>query len=284
MRIVIAVAVLLFSTTLLANDSRVHSINREAANLGIGSYDITTEDNVVGIVARDAHDAPVAEIMTSTSLGVRQIHVSLNSGHDIVTLFWNPKTATATVQEQDGSRYEIGMDFAGRLTGTDASKAALARHFDALQLGAAVVAELGELATSTTSLPKRFRVKPQMAIDPGQQLEYESWSIGDWWDFYPYPFWETNGAIGSGPIGGSTSPEPSCTGPIVRGWAFFLSDAPVYTRSTACASARADANYKCWNSACTGCCAFDACDAYCILGDYVCVQAGITGTACRVGG
>lgn len=273
------VVVFLFSTALFALDSRVRVGDPEASAAGIRSYDISVDSGVMKILARDAHDTTVAEVATSSSMGVREIRVSLSDGSDAATLYWNVNTAKATIEELDGSRYEISMDSGGRIVGTDEAKAALSRHYEVLRLAASVVSDVGRDASAQPSSPTRFRVSPRMAIEPGGGLGYEQWAIGDWWSYYPYPFFDDQGGLG-----GSTSPVPICMGPTVRGWAFFLSDNPMSTRSAACGSAKADANLKCWNSACTGCCSFGDCDAYCILGDYVCVQAGITGTSCSVGG
>ncbi|HEX2834765.1 MAG TPA: hypothetical protein VHW00_17260 [Thermoanaerobaculia bacterium] len=51
-------------------------------------------------------------------------------------------------------------------------------------------------------------------------------------------------------------------------------------RSTLCEQAKADANPKCMNSDCTGCCAFGDCNAFCQAGDYFCQVAAIEGTSC----
>jgi hypothetical protein len=48
-------------------------------------------------------------------------------------------------------------------------------------------------------------------------------------------------------------------------------------RSEACEIAKDDANFCCWNSCSTGCCAFLGCDSACVFGDFVC-HAGITGS------
>jgi len=49
--------------------------------------------------------------------------------------------------------------------------------------------------------------------------------------------------------------------------------------STCCESAKQNANLKCWNRACIGCCRWTACDRWCKFGTYVCM-CGITGWRC----
>jgi hypothetical protein len=77
--------------------------------------------------------------------------------------------------------------------------------------------------------------------------------------------------------GGGSLYRVVCNGPWVEGsaygWGFGR-------RSELCYEAQQDANLKCWNADCTGCCEHLSCDAYCQAGDYFCVVATVTGRAC----
>ncbi len=64
-----------------------------------------------------------------------------------------------------------------------------------------------------------------------------------------------------------------CYGRYVRGSTINRS------RSYCCQYARDDANIKCSNRYCVGCCSFWSCDTYCGIGDYFC-SCGITGRSC----
>jgi hypothetical protein len=63
--------------------------------------------------------------------------------------------------------------------------------------------------------------------------------------------------------------------PLCRGTSYAEA-----SRSWCCNEAAMNANYCCTNMFCWGCCRRDECDAYCLLGDYVCVMCGVTGYRC----
>ncbi|MCP4744719.1 MAG: hypothetical protein GY874_01060 [Desulfobacteraceae bacterium] len=65
-----------------------------------------------------------------------------------------------------------------------------------------------------------------------------------------------------------------CLGNDYRGFGYGDS------KSFCCMDAKQDANMKCWNEHCIGCCSFTVCDSLCFIGDYVCASCGITGRAC----
>lgn len=57
----------------------------------------------------------------------------------------------------------------------------------------------------------------------------------------------------------------SCSGRWLRS-----GDQVAVNASSCCMAAQADVNLQCWNSYCTGCCAFQPCDKLCVLGDFYC--------------
>mgnify|MGYP001791272838 CR=1 FL=1 len=284
MRRLIAIIIFLFTDALFASNAHlqpgtdnahVDVANVDVASFGIHSYDASTDDRTLKLIGRDDDGKSIAEVTISRPEGVLRIDVSRDNGHEFATLYWNGKMAT--IQERDGARYEVGMDLAGQLTGTEDAKVVFTRHYDTLLLGAAVFADI-------SSASPRLRGKPGPRIKPDLYTQYPggwnpyidyspqwfgAWYAG-WWD--PYAWF--------GDARNPSTPFTDCAGREVRGWAFFLSDSSTISRSAACASAKSDANDKCSSSYCMGCCRFGDCDAFCILDDYVCVQAGVTGTSC----
>ncbi len=52
------------------------------------------------------------------------------------------------------------------------------------------------------------------------------------------------------------------------------------TKSYLCELAERDANNKCTNGWCLGCCQLLSCDSYCLEGDFACIVAHVAGRAC----
>lgn len=179
-------------------------------------------------------------------------------------LAWIPSEGYAEITDITGS-YRIDFDAAAR---AHQAGPAAEKVFDAHKAAIGIAMEsISELKRN--GVWEKFLSPRKPSVQPNNVsgcLEAECGSP---------PADGSGGDSGSGDTNGGLSGGYKCNGPTVRGESTFEG-----SRSYICEAAKTDANLQCWNSYCTGCCQFGACDAYCVLDDYLCVVAGITGTSC----
>lgn len=235
--------------------------------LGVDEYVLNRAAQVttIDLLRGTAKVATVATTMTFDA--VRVISIDRADTSERLRLYWDGRRVK--LETGDGVLYTIDMDLeTGELLGSDVALDLFRKHSESLTLAVAATADV----LSRTS--KLHIHSDMMSEGPPSTIDiYEpAWWL--WWNMSSSGFggtwlsWQTSQVV--------------CNGPIVRGSASALTDNGL-SRSLLCAAARDDANTRCWNSYCTGCCRLDSCDAFCFQGtDYLCATAGITGTSCSL--
>lgn len=204
----------------------------------------------------------IVRTIRSRSLGFGGSEISFRAGDHDLLLRWLPALGQATLITDFGETFQITVDPKnGAVTG---DIAAFTNYID-------------DIATVSEALDAVRRSRPRIRTNTFTDNDCVDYC------YTPSP-WDPS--YGTGPIlpppnAGGGSSGPSCAGPIVRGTASALDGN--LTRSGICDLATADANYQCSLNGlglCLGCCRLETCDAYCAMGDYLCVMAGVTGQAC----
>ena len=228
--------------------------------MGVSAYALTStpESDVVQLVDDQGKNFAVVSTSLATN-GSRMIHIDRDGSGEHLTLYWNGHDMQ--FETGDGNLRTIGINPEnGELLGEAADIALLEKYKTSLKLAAAV-------SDDVLSRKPRLTVKPTMAMEPEYWNGPVDWTIDQFWMTWYYPWWNDSGSYRPKVVG--------CVGPDVRGNSYAT-----MSRSAICAAARDDANTKCSNNLCLGCCQLGECDAYCILDDYVCVVAGVTGRSC----
>ena len=200
-----------------------------------------------------------------TSDGIRVISIDRADIFEHLRLYWDGRRVK--FETGDGVTYVIDMDLqTGQLLGSDVALELFRQLSESVTLAAAATADVLSQTSHLSIHSEMMSEGPPSTID----IYEPAWWL--WWNMSSSGFggtwlsWQTSQIV--------------CNGPTVRGSVNFLVDNGI-TRSSICAAAKSDANSKCWNSYCTGCCQLEACDAFCFSGtDYFCLMAGMNGTSC----
>jgi hypothetical protein len=249
-----------------------------AASLKLDASDGVRALGVKAYVLNRASQVTTIDLLSSTKRigfvatmrtfdGMRMISIDREDTFEHLRLYWDGHGVT--IDAGDGVLHLIGMDReTGELRGDDIALELFRRHISSFKLAAAVT---DDVLSRTSKFATHSEMTSQGGYLPPDMFEPTWWL---WWDMYL-------GGGGDGWLMWQTS-DLICNGPTVRGEA-FAEQGDGINRSTICESAKNNANTKCWNSYCTGCCQLSSCDAFCFLGDdYLCVTAGVNGTACSL--
>jgi hypothetical protein len=260
--ILTVVLVFSFCETMMGASSKLNSSDAVRA-LGVSEYvlnrasQLTTIDLLRGT-------AKVATVATALTVdGTRVISIDRADTSEHLQVYWDGRRVK--FETGDGVLHSIDMDLeTGELIGSQVALELWQKHSASVQLAVAVTADV----LSRTS---RLHIHSEMMSEgPPSTIDIYEPAWWMWWDAY----YGTGGSWDSW----KTS-QVECFGPTVRGSVAGIG----LTRSGICAAAKDDANTKCWNQYCTGCCQLEACDALCYSGtDYLCATAGMTGTSCSI--
>ena len=175
-------------------------------------------------------------------------------------LRWRPSESFAAL-EVAGETFRIDFDLRARTTRySNGAEDAFASHSDDIAVVAEAVTELKRRDVFDRLVRSVRELEAAPLYSECINCEIPSYDL-----YKDTPTDPINGLSGG----------PGCNGPQVRGEAFGE-----MAKSIICAEARNDANVKCWNRLCVGCCELRECDAFCVLGDYLCLVAGVTGRSC----
>ncbi len=281
-RCVLAVASLFIALSTLANtdvadrarEKRTASlagkgslaVSEALGDLGIRGMSLSAAENRPVITLQD-HDGLIVGNVTIVRTSGADIDVTFESDYaDRFSLRWHPSSG-ALYLDTAGETFRIDADFEQKTSRySDGAKAAFDSRATEIALIAESIAEL-----------KRHGIFEEVTREVAQTAR----KIGSNNTCYnceqpedPDVDWWTGGGSTSGSGGGGYY-KPACNGPTVVGFAYAE-----VTKSVICELATRDANLKCWNHYCTGCCRFLSCDAYCQYGDYMCVMGSIYGQSC----
>lgn len=236
----------------------------DVQKLGIAAYSAITlawEGGAVTLFDNRGHD--VGRVLTTRSFdGKRMIAIDRRDPAEHLIAYWSG--SHLELNFGDGLIRPLSIDLDTAAPEGDRQTVDLFEtHRVSLLLAAAVADDL------LSRLPKR-QIIPALPIQGGEYWWNGpvDWTIDQFWVTWYYPWWDDG-------YGTYIPRQVGCVGPTVRGWA--VAD---LSRSAICAAARSDANYKCSNQYCLGCCELLECDAVCFVGDYLCASAGVTGTSC----
>jgi hypothetical protein len=243
----------------------VRMAGREARARGVDAYSIR---NLGGAIEMQLfrQDRLIGSLWFSIGASDREA-VLRTEEVPYLHLRWASTENRFVLRGSDGLTHVLEPDGIRGFTGTEAAIAARDRYSRAGEL-------IGALMTETEIGPAARRsLRPRTDLVEECEIWDASCSRGT-----PGGILQGGGGSGGGTGGGVGEPTWSCSGGYVRGEAFFSA-----SRSEICDAAQLDAQSKCWNRYCVGCCKTWNCDAYCLVGDYLCTNAGVTGQACGPG-
>lgn len=225
--------------------------------LGIDSYVLSPGAESLGVELLGPSAAPIGKLSVSGGWeGQIQAHFTPNAGQPL-TLNWDPALGHVSLMTESGISFIATADPVARTWVMDDSSRQVFQS-EEFRLITAALADLEE----RVAIPKAPRVRGEERPDEALQKQcgIEAWNRNPCNDIAMEP-------IPGGGNGGF------CTGPWYRGSAYN------FRGSRACAAAREDVNYQCWNRACIGCCDYRECDKICLQGDFYC-YALIDGKSC----
>ena len=239
----------------------------EVRALGINAYVLNRTAQVTAIDLLRGTEKIASVTTEMTSDGIRVISIDRANISEHLRSYWDGRRVK--FETGDGVIYVIDMDLqTGQLLGSDVALELFRQLSESVTLAAAATADVISQTSHFLIHSEMMSQGPPSTID----IYEPAWWL--WWNMSSSGFggtwlsWQTSQVI--------------CFGPTVRGSATALTDNGL-SRSLICAAAKDDANTKCWNSYCTGCCRLESCDAFCFSGtDYLCAVAGITGTSCSL--
>lgn len=261
-RSLVLVTTLLLAATAAYSQIRYDAPRRLQAT-GVQQLAVSpVEDGAIQIELQDSSRLSLGTITARAQEDSRLTFRFVATNGDTFLLTWDTAAAMLTLTESDGRSYTLSS------ADNDDAPAVFAVARAAF---AARKAQISAIAESFANLRDRGAIR----IAPNT---LEGGSCPD--------LCSGTGTPGGGGIFNKDPYDPSnrpggysCNGDWVRGSATAVQGQGI-VRSDLCAQAEKDANYQCMNRYCTGCCEFRPCDAMCMVGDYFCAVAGISGHAC----
>jgi hypothetical protein len=253
------------------------ALREEVVARGVAEYRLGYDNGWSTVDLLDANKAVVARVATRRDIGGAQF-VSFERYAEHFTIVFDAAKGISELREPGGFSYTMKFDARTRRFEPEPGAAErFAAHYDAIALAVESIDDLRSRRDALIQEGAKRRLRPGtrlMIQDPGGSLcpfmancVFYMWN-GSWWDMNSYWDWDTSG--------GGAGPNPlACNGYTVVGESFGD-----LMRSQACHYATNDANVKCWNQYCIGCCRLQPCDAICTTGDYLCVMATVVGQAC----
>lgn len=256
----------------MVDDTRTAS--RAMAERGVHAYRISTVEDVTSVQLLGKDDATIGTVKTRmTRDWTREIeYTSAAAGW---TVLWDAKQGALKLLDATGE-YSYTMNAESKATvATPEALARLDVHRKSFEVALNALADVEKHGTPLgTAAVKPPASRNRLGTPSSNSWEDPGCIYGGCGGFDEDLTW-------SDTLGGSSG-QRGCSGPWVRGTTYALEGADTSTliKSMACYQAQQDANIKCWNRYCVGCCLLLECDANCLAGDYFCLIAGVTGRAC----
>jgi hypothetical protein len=278
-RLIVPALLLLASPMFALEFKAMPQVKRDKViSQGVAEYNLEYQDGWATINLLDERRNSVGRVETRQDLDGSQL-ISVERGGETFLIVFNASTGKVELRERDAT-YVATFDRQAKIFVSDPG--VLERfemHRDAIALAIETIDDVRTQRDAILSEKvgdSKRRVKSLMAIEPGGGCPaYADCDPNMWW----YYNWDGSGwdMGGSGWLwnGAGFNGQPSCGGPTVVG-----DSEGNLMRAIACQKATDDANTKCWNSYCTGCCRLLTCDVWCVTGNYMCVMATVVGQAC----
>jgi len=259
-RVTLVIGCLLSLSTLAAEGG--DKLPQRLAAVGAHDVSFAARDNKHVAELRDERGLVVATLESEAVPGHRTLSWHSTNG-DSFTLQWTLETGEIVLETANGERFVQRLDTANkRVEQTEDVRKA----FEQRSAQIAAMAETIERAETMLPLAPAGasdNVRPDYSECTGCEVRTGGGALRD----------------DQNPTG---SPYPgavvTCGTTWIRGNSYG-----VLSRSAACLAAKNDANTKCSNGYCIGCCQFSDCDAFCSTGDYLCAVAGVSGRYCVQG-
>lgn len=243
----------------------VDRLDRAMQNREVPEFTVEQEPQG-GIVARLIDtEGTIATIRDLSSPNFRTLTWSPTQGEGFEVV-WTPSVGELALVLPSGERFVRTIDrTTGVVVADENATSAFASRFNEISVMAEVVVRAKNLVSSTDGTKGIRTIRSELVNDDkttGTPL--------------PVGTNPSGGALPpSAPPGGGSGPVIGCSYQYIRGNAY-----DEMSRALICERAKNDANMKCTNDLCWGCCKLLPCDAYCALGDYFCVVAGVYGQYC----
>src|SRR4051794_11079383 len=246
---------------------------------GATQYHLGYENGWATIDLLDRHSAKVARVQTRQDVDGTQL-ISLAKGDENFLIVFDPGKGDVELRDSDGVTYSKHFDQKTRnFISSPGASERFDLHYNAIALAIETIDDLRtqkETIVSEGASPTKRHVTTLMIDEtPGDSNcpPYADCDLNVYWNTLDGSAWFMDGYWFWG--GSGTPQQPKCFGPTVVG-----DSEGNLMRSVACAKAANDANTKCWNQYCTGCCRLLECDYWCAAGTYLCTLATVVGQAC----
>ena len=236
-------------------------LRQRVRDVGAADLVMAIRPNGVAAELQDVAGHPLATVTAERSATSRRFTWRATDG-DAFTLTWSPLIGEVVLETGAGERFVRAMNpETGAISETPEARVAFEQRVKEIAVMAEVVIHSDVAIEHAARAGNILQPRADYSECTGCSINVGGGTLYD----------DGGGEIGSG----FYSAGVTCGTNWVRGYAVGQ-----MSRSQICEAAKSDANVKCSNGLCLGCCYLSDCDAHCAVGDYLCSTGGVSGRYC----